>query len=187
MPNVRPARHPRLDLARPGPSLPRARGTQTCRCRLAARPPGNISDLFLGNHHTDRQGRITLALLPTAWRRDLLSLGLVEIPVDGAIGIAAAQLDLHGDPADRIIAATAQMKGAVLRQPTSRYCNGTTRWNVATRGDKGRAVSNSFHRFQYSAIQSIIKIQQSEPLSFCSEHTLVSPWLESAVFRYQSG
>jgi len=43
-----------------------------------------------------------------------LSLGLLEIPVDGEIGIAAAQLDLHGDPADRIIAATAQMKGAIL-------------------------------------------------------------------------
>ena len=60
------------------------------------------------------KGRITLALPPTAWRRDLLSLGLVEIRVDGAIGIAAAQLDLHGDPADRLIAATAQMKGAIL-------------------------------------------------------------------------
>lgn len=58
--------------------------------------------------------RITLALPPIAWRRDLLGLGLLEIPVDGAIGIATAQLDLHGDPADRIIAATAQMKGAVL-------------------------------------------------------------------------
>ena len=60
------------------------------------------------------KGRITLALPSTAWRRDLLHLGLVEIPVDGSIGIAAAQLDLHGDPADRLIAATAQMKGAVL-------------------------------------------------------------------------
>lgn len=58
--------------------------------------------------------RVTMALPLVAWRRDLLGLGLVEIPVDGAIGIAAAQLDLHGDPADRIIAATARMKGAVL-------------------------------------------------------------------------
>ncbi len=60
------------------------------------------------------RGRVTMALPLAAWRRDLLGLGLVEIPVDGAIGIAAAQLDLHGDPADRIIAATARMKGAVL-------------------------------------------------------------------------
>ncbi|MGH8552652.1 MAG: hypothetical protein ACRERS_05095, partial [Methylococcales bacterium] len=41
-------------------------------------------------------------------------LGLVEILIDGDIGISAAQLDLHGDPADRIIVATARMKGALL-------------------------------------------------------------------------
>lgn len=55
-----------------------------------------------------------MALPPAAWRRDLLGLGLIEIPLDGEIGIASAQLDLHGDPADRIIAATAQLKGAIL-------------------------------------------------------------------------
>ncbi|MGR8978916.1 MAG: hypothetical protein ACU84H_02330 [Gammaproteobacteria bacterium] len=33
------------------------------------------------------KGRITLALPSTALRRDLLHLGLVEIPVNGAIGI----------------------------------------------------------------------------------------------------
>ena len=58
--------------------------------------------------------RISMALPPATWRRDLLSLGLLEIPIDGEIGIAAAQLDLHGDPADRIIAATAQTKVAIL-------------------------------------------------------------------------
>ncbi|NOU23806.1 MAG: type II toxin-antitoxin system VapC family toxin [Methyloglobulus sp.] len=60
------------------------------------------------------KGRVTMTLPIAAWRRDLLSLGLVEIPVDGDIGIAAAQLDLHGDPADRIIVATAQIRGATL-------------------------------------------------------------------------
>lgn len=55
-----------------------------------------------------------MTLPPTAWRRDLLGLGLLEISVDGEIGVAAAQLDLHGDPADRLIVATAQIKGAVL-------------------------------------------------------------------------
>jgi PIN domain nuclease of toxin-antitoxin system len=76
------------------------------------------------------RGRITMTLPITAWRRDLLSLGLVEIPVDGAIGIAAVQLDLHGDPADRIIAATAQMKGAVLLtadQPLLQWNNALAR------------------------------------------------------------
>ena len=45
----------------------------------------------------------------TAWRRDLLGEGLIEIPVDGDIGIRANALaDFHADPADRIIVATAQ-------------------------------------------------------------------------------
>ena len=42
------------------------------------------------------------------WRQEQLAQGMVEIPVDGDIGARAAQLqDLHGDPADRIIVATA--------------------------------------------------------------------------------
>lgn len=41
-------------------------------------------------------------------RASLFQDGLHEIPVDGEIGIKAAQLpDFHGDPADRIIVATA--------------------------------------------------------------------------------
>ena len=42
------------------------------------------------------------------WRRELLSQGIIEIPVDGEIGIRANTLpDFHPDPADRIIVATA--------------------------------------------------------------------------------
>lgn len=44
----------------------------------------------------------------TGWRRELLGQGLIEIPVDGEIGIRANELaDFHADPADRIIVATA--------------------------------------------------------------------------------
>jgi PIN domain nuclease of toxin-antitoxin system len=61
------------------------------------------------------KGRIEMTLPPAAWRRELLRSGLREIPVDGAIGIAAAQLgDFHGDPADRLIVATAQIVAAEL-------------------------------------------------------------------------
>jgi PIN domain nuclease of toxin-antitoxin system len=60
------------------------------------------------------KGRLSMALPTAVWRRDLLGQGLVEIPVDGEIGVMAAQLDLHGDPVDRIIAATAVLKGATL-------------------------------------------------------------------------
>jgi PIN domain nuclease of toxin-antitoxin system len=60
------------------------------------------------------KGRITMTLPPAVWRRDLLRLGLIEVPLDGEVGIAAAQLDPHCDPADRIIAATAIGIGATL-------------------------------------------------------------------------
>ena len=51
-----------------------------------------------------------LALLQEigAWRRRLLREGLKEIPVDGEIGIRAAELvGFHADPADRLIVSTA--------------------------------------------------------------------------------
>lgn len=42
------------------------------------------------------------------WRQSLIEEGLVEIPMNGLIGIRAAKLaDFHGDPADRQIVATA--------------------------------------------------------------------------------
>ena len=42
------------------------------------------------------------------WRRELLGQGLIEVPMDGDIGIRANTLaDFHADPADRIIVATA--------------------------------------------------------------------------------
>ena len=54
------------------------------------------------------KGRIDLPAEPAAWRRALIEHGLVEIPVDGAIAARAGSLrDLHGDPADRLILATA--------------------------------------------------------------------------------
>jgi PIN domain nuclease of toxin-antitoxin system len=59
--------------------------------------------------------RISLAAPPTAWRSELLASGLVEIGVSGEIGIMAASLDdLPGDPADRLIAATAALNQATL-------------------------------------------------------------------------
>ena len=55
-----------------------------------------------------QKGRLDLRLDLTSWRQDLLEQGLAEIPVDGRIAARAGILhDLHGDPADRIIVATA--------------------------------------------------------------------------------
>ncbi len=59
--------------------------------------------------------RLTLKMSPDTWRKELLAGGLLELPVDGDIGIAAGGLpDFHGDPADRIIAASALLRGATL-------------------------------------------------------------------------
>ncbi len=52
--------------------------------------------------------RINLVADVGSWRDTLLGQGLIEIPVDGEIGIRANELpDFHADPADRIIVATA--------------------------------------------------------------------------------
>ena len=61
------------------------------------------------------RNRLTLDRELGAWHRDLLVAGIRELTVDGSIGIRAASLaGLHSDPADRMIAATAQMYGATL-------------------------------------------------------------------------
>ena len=42
------------------------------------------------------------------WRKSLFEEGLTEIPVNGTIAVRAGLFaDIHGDPADRIIVATA--------------------------------------------------------------------------------
>ena len=55
-----------------------------------------------------QKGQLDFRLDLNVWRRDLLRQGLVEIPVNGEIAARASLLpDMHGDPADRIIVATA--------------------------------------------------------------------------------
>ena len=62
-----------------------------------------------------RKPRLQLKLPIARWRRDFVEQGFVEIPVTGAIGIAAAGLeDFHADPADRLIVATLQELDATL-------------------------------------------------------------------------
>lgn len=61
-----------------------------------------------------RKQRLSLGQTVGSWRDDLLTRGLLEIPVDGQIGIRAVDLiDLNADPADRLIVATA-LGGATL-------------------------------------------------------------------------
>ena len=54
------------------------------------------------------RGRIAFPEDAGLWRREQLEQGVLEIPVDGEIGIRAVGLeDFHADPADRLIVATA--------------------------------------------------------------------------------
>jgi len=55
-----------------------------------------------------QKGQLALRFELDAWRRDLLDQGVSEIPVNGRLAARAGLLpDLHGDPADRLIVATA--------------------------------------------------------------------------------
>jgi PIN domain nuclease of toxin-antitoxin system len=59
--------------------------------------------------------RLTIQTELDIWRSDLLQTGLLEVPLKGTTAIRAGQLELfHGDPADRMIVATAIENGATL-------------------------------------------------------------------------
>jgi PIN domain nuclease of toxin-antitoxin system len=59
--------------------------------------------------------RLRMSQPLAGWRREWLQQGLIELPLAGAIGIAAAFLaDFHADPADRWIVATARDLDATL-------------------------------------------------------------------------
>ncbi len=54
------------------------------------------------------KGRLRLEMDLSKWRKDFMNQGVIEVPVNGEIGITAAGFEqFHGDPADRLIAATA--------------------------------------------------------------------------------
>lgn len=82
------------------------------------------------------RGRATLNKPLEAWRQDLFSAGLVEIPLTGDIAILAGQLGgFDGDPADRIIVASAIRTGATLLTADGRILD----WSGnVKRADAGR-------------------------------------------------
>lgn len=62
-----------------------------------------------------RKGRIELQGEVGVWRKELLDKGMREIPLSGGMAIRAGELpDFHGDPADRMIVATALEASASL-------------------------------------------------------------------------
>ena len=62
-----------------------------------------------------KRGRVEGPSNVFAWRRQILMLGVREIGLSAEIAMQASDFDnLHGDPADRIIIATALVEDAVL-------------------------------------------------------------------------
>ncbi|MFZ2540294.1 MAG: type II toxin-antitoxin system VapC family toxin [Gallionella sp.] len=62
-----------------------------------------------------QRGRIVLPVALETWRAELLQAGVQEIPINGRIALLATSFhDLHRDPADRFIVATAMHHGALL-------------------------------------------------------------------------
>jgi PIN domain nuclease of toxin-antitoxin system len=67
------------------------------------------------------KNRLALAVPPDQLRSELLDNGLVEVPLNGEIAIAAANIqNFHQDPADRFILATATAAAATLVTADSR-------------------------------------------------------------------
>jgi len=88
---------------------------QRCHAALAANEIAVPSVVFFELGWGLRRGRIEGPTNIRAWRNRLLSLGVREIGLTAEITILAVELDdLHGDPIDRIIVATALTEDAVL-------------------------------------------------------------------------
>ena len=69
------------------------------------------------------RSRLALEVTAIQWREKLLSAGFIEIPVNGAIAAHSVALtDIHNDPADRIIMATA-LEGHQLITDDDRILN----------------------------------------------------------------
>lgn len=61
------------------------------------------------------RGRLALPMSVAEWRAEMLEAGLVELAVDGNVGVRAVGLGgLPEDPVDRLVVATALHHGAAL-------------------------------------------------------------------------
>jgi PIN domain nuclease of toxin-antitoxin system len=82
-----------------------------------------------------QRGRLTLSKPVADWRRQVLAApGLVEVAVSGEIGIEAVTLpgQLHPDPADRILVATARALGVPFVTRDARILDYGRAGHVAT-------------------------------------------------------
>lgn len=93
-------------------------GSRTRRTLDARGPAGEVglsSVSFWAVAVRVQKGRLDFRFDLNAWRVRLLESGLVELPADGGIALRAGLLSgMHGDPADRIIVASALHQGHTL-------------------------------------------------------------------------
>lgn len=88
---------------------------QTINRALASGQLGVASISFWEIAMLVRKNRLDIRIEFGVWRLELLKSGLLEIPLQGSTAIRAGQLrEFHGDPADRMIVATAIEHSATL-------------------------------------------------------------------------
>ena len=93
-------------------------GAQSRSIILAARDDGGLAISAISFWEIAlliSKARLQIASPPAEMRIALLDSGVTELPLTGDIALLAVELDgLHGDPADRFIAATAIAHAATL-------------------------------------------------------------------------
>ncbi len=71
-----------------------------------------------------QKSRITFNQDVQEWRKELISMGVVEIATTGELGVFSTTLDgFHADPADRFIVASAIMNHATLLTADNKILN----------------------------------------------------------------
>lgn len=106
--------HTLLWLTEQAPNLGKA-ARQSCDAALAAGELAVPTVVFFELGWALKRGRAEGPSNIREWRIKLLSLGLREISLSAEMAIQAMDLDdLHGDPIDRMIVATALTEDAVL-------------------------------------------------------------------------
>lgn len=88
---------------------------RSCDDALAAGELAVPAIIFYEAGRLLKRGRVAGPPTVREWRRRLLWLGVREVDMSSDVAVLASELDdLHGDPIDRVIVATAIVEGAVL-------------------------------------------------------------------------
>jgi PIN domain nuclease of toxin-antitoxin system len=121
--------HAAVWLANNDPAL----GQKSCSIALAARAENQLAISAISFWEIAllvAKNRLELHDRPTELRAELLDTGVIELALTGNIALLAVELkNLHGDPADRFIAATAIAHDATLMTADARLL----RWRSKVR------------------------------------------------------